>query len=264
MQNRKYGWRKDHLDARDIPFMLERTPRPALPKQADLIRRLLPAAWDQGQLGSCTAHGTLMGGVYLRKRQGASDADVMPARLFEYYNTRALDGHEAQDAGGSIRNAIKAYATNGVPPEMLWPYDPAKFADKPTPDCYTVAMKDQLLTYKRIQDGDLYALKSALAAGLPVDFGFSVYKEMESPACAKGPDAGMVPMPWLIERPLGGHCVLAIGYDADMHWGDCTGFVRCRNSWGADWGQAGDFWLPFDYIGDPRLASDLWVMQSVE
>jgi C1A family cysteine protease len=37
-----------------------------------------------------------------------------------------------------------------------------------------------------------------------------------------------------------------------------------RNSWGADWGQNGYFSMPYEYLTDPHLASDLWTVRLVE
>jgi hypothetical protein len=48
------------------------------------------------------------------------------------------------------------------------------------------------------------------------------------------------------DAAVGGHAILAVGWDA-------TG-LRLRNSWGADWGQAGEATLPWPHIGHVREA----------
>ena len=53
-------------------------------------------------------------------------------------------------------------------------------------------------------------MKGCLAAGYPFVFGFTVYESFESQAVAK---TGDVPMPRPGEQVLGGHAVLAVGYD---------------------------------------------------
>ncbi len=35
---------------------------------------------------------------------------------------------------------------------------------------------------------------------------------------------------------------------------------RVRNSWGVNWGMNGDFYIPFDYLMNPDLAEDFWVL----
>ncbi len=48
------------------------------------------------------------------------------------------------------------------------------------------------------------------------------------------------------DRGVGGHAILAVGWDA-------VG-LRLRNSWGADWGQAGEATLPWGELGRVREA----------
>ena len=35
------------------------------------------------------------------------------------------------------------------------------------------------------------------------------------------------------------------------------------NSWGTDWGLAGYFAIPYEYVTNPNLADDLWVVTAV-
>jgi C1A family cysteine protease len=84
-------------------------------------------------------------------------------------------------------------------------------------------------------------------------FGFTVYESFESPAVA---DTGMVPMPERGEQVVGGHCVIAYGFD------NATRRIRCRNSWGQGWGVGGDFFLPYSYF-DAGLCSDFWTLNRI-
>ena len=60
------------------------------------------------------------------------------------------------------------------------------------------------------------------------------------------------------EKLLGGHAVMAVMYDDNLR------VFGCRNSWGDKWGDEGYFYLPYDYILDEKLASDFWIITSVE
>jgi C1A family cysteine protease len=57
-----------------------------------------------------------------------------------------------------------------------------------------------------------------------------------------------------LERCLGGHCVLLVGYD------DTTQQFTCMNSWGPHWGLDGFFKIPYNYILNPKLADEFWVL----
>jgi C1A family cysteine protease len=50
---------------------------------------------------------------------------------------------------------------------------------------------------------------------------------------------------------------LVVGYnDRHLH------FI-VRNSWGEDWGDAGHFYIPYAYLTNPTLSSDMWCIDAV-
>jgi len=65
-------------------------------------------------------------------------------------------------------------------------------------------------------------------------------------------------MPDYIEQQVGGHAVLAVGYDQAKR-----AFI-VRNSWGVSWGFGGYCWFPFEYVADTDLADDRWQIKLVE
>jgi C1A family cysteine protease len=65
-------------------------------------------------------------------------------------------------------------------------------------------------------------------------------------------------MPSPNEQLLGGHAVLAVGYD------DSQRRFIIRNSWGKDWGMQGYFTIPYAYLLDDNLADDFWTIRQVE
>jgi C1A family cysteine protease len=64
-------------------------------------------------------------------------------------------------------------------------------------------------------------------------------------------------MPQTSEQVLGGHAVLAVGYD------DQSQRFIVRNSWGNNWGMAGYFTIPYAYLADNNLADDFWTVRLV-
>ena len=239
----RYGWIPDLPDRRDLKFVHTAA---TLPDVVDL-RGLCPPVYDQGQLGSCTANATGGALQFTRDRMGLPD--FMPSRLFIYYNTRATEGTVGSDSGGSLRDAIKAVASQGACPETEWPYDITRFATQPPAGDYTDALTDRALRYESIDNTVLDDTRTSLASSIPVVLGFTVYESFESDAVTA---SGVVPMPGADEQALGGHAVLAVGYD------QTTRRFLVRNSWGPDWGMAGYFTIPYDYLTNSDLADDFW------
>ena len=66
-----------------------------------------------------------------------------------------------------IRDGIKVVAKQGVPPETDWPYDIAKFADKPPAKAFEDALNDRAVSYSRLTQS-LSQLKGCLASGYPL------------------------------------------------------------------------------------------------
>lgn len=245
---RTYGWKRELPDQRDVPFL----PTVAhLPTKVSL-RDGMPAVYDQSTLGACTAHALAAQLDYMRHKQG--EPFMTPSRLFIYYNERAAEGTVGTDSGAMGRDGIKSMKKQGVCRESLWPYDIVKFAATPPAKCYSDALQFQVLTYKRVDHTSLSALKTALAQGLPVSFGFTVYESFEGEEVAK---TGVVPMPSPREQVLGGHEVLLVGYDDEKQ------MAEVRNSWGETWGDLGYFWMPYKFLTS-KLCSDFWVIESVE
>jgi hypothetical protein len=52
------------------------------------------------------------------------------------------------DNAPQVRDGMKVVAKQGAPPETNWPYDIAKFADKPPAIAFTDAAKNQVLSYR--------------------------------------------------------------------------------------------------------------------
>ena len=245
----RYGWIPDVPDQRDFLYSAVR-PTLAIPPHIDL-RPTCSTIEDQGNLGSCTGN-ALAGAIeFLERKNGVPFVDA--SRLFIYYNERALEGTIKSDAGAMIRDGIKTMKNQGVCSETRWPYVISKFAAKPGAACYKEALKRQITSYHRILTLD--DMRICLAEGFPFVFGFTVYESFESQEVASN---GIVQMPQPSERSLGGHAVLAVGYDDEERR-----FI-VRNSWGTDWGQKGYFTIPYEYLASRNLADDLWTIRSGE
>ena len=246
----RYGWIPQLPDLRDAQLAI--APVTSLPAKVDLRTAPdMPPVYDQGQLGSCT--GNAIAGAVDFDNHKQTGTFLTPSRLWIYYQERVIEGTVSSDSGGQIRDGMKAIAHLGVCPETDWPYVTSTFADPPPSKDYTDALADRALSYQAVTQ-DLFALKSTLASGFPVVFGFTVYEAFESPQVAS---SGIVPMPSPSEQVVGGHAVVLVGYD------DAVDRFIVRNSWGTGWGEQGFFELPYLYVTSPSLASDFWVVQQV-
>ena len=247
-----YGWRPDLPDTRDHAYSAPLAALKKLPVKVDM-RAKCPPVLNQGELGSCTANAISSAHLFDQMKQRAR-GKFQPSRLFIYYNERRMEGTINSDAGAYIRDGFKSIAKEGVCPETQWLYDVTKFAVKPTAGCYREATKHQAIQYLRLQQ-TLGQLKGCLAEGYPFVFGFTVYQSFESAQVAR---TGKVPLPSMGESVLGGHATMAVGYsDADQR------FI-VQNSWGAEWGDKGYFYMPYSYLTDGDLAADMWTVRLVE
>jgi C1A family cysteine protease len=214
-----------------------------------------PLPDDQSALGSCTAFSSTAAYRLTMIQAGAPDMD--PSELAQYFWSRQLEGTIKSDAGATIRDAVKVLAKTGMAPESKWPYDIERFAQKPPATVNRAANKHQAIEYQSV-GVDIYQVKRAIASRHPVIIGISVYQSFEGSQSA---NTGVVPMPGTDEQLLGGHAILAVGYD-DNFGGPNVGYLECRGSWG-NYGDAGYHHLPYAYIS-PYLAGDFWVLVSVE
>ena len=274
-----FGWLPDLPDSRDytkdspkIAPLLAKTPS-SVPSSVDL-RPFCTPVFDQGNLGSCTANAAagLLG--YHNRRSFGKDAPL--SRLFIYKATRDLM-QAVGDSGAYIRTAMGSLALCGAPPEKYWAYDAAQLDSAPPAFCYSYASNYQALSYFRLDEkaagipnkekgATLAEIKQTLAGSLPAMFGFRVYESI------KGATAdGKIPYPARGESLLGGHAVLAVGYDDEMKiasgggagGNETVGAFLIRNSWGDGWGERGYGWLPYEYLLG-GLAEDWWCLIKAE
>ena len=254
---KKYGW-KPSLPNAHKPIFAARIAPAKLAPFVDM-RSQCPAPYNQQQLGSCTANAAAGALEFDQIKQKLPI--FMPSRLFIYYNERVAEGTVSSDSGASLSESVQALATYGAPPETLWPYNANQFTVKPPANAYTVGAKNKAITYSSVNQ-DLNSIQSCLASGYPMLLGFTVYDSFESAAVASN---GIVPMPAATEEVLGGHAVLAVGYNAGsttVNGAPPRTFI-VRNSWGPYWGAKGYFYMPFEYLLDPNLSDDFWQINHV-
>ncbi len=267
------GWLPDYPDFRDytvehdaVNGMLAKVGA-AKPLKAGLaatadLRPWCPPIENQGSLGSCTANAGVAMVEYFERRAFGKHVDA--SRLFLYKATRNML-HWTGDTGAFLRSTMGAMAIFGVPPEEYWPYIVADYEKEPSAFCYAFAQNYQAISYYRLDPSGtskttlLNQIKTNLAGGLPSMFGFTVYNSY-----TQAGTTGKLPYPTAGEKIVGGHAIVAVGYDDKMKIKNAnpgavetTGALLIRNSWGTGWGVAGYGWLPYEYVLQ-GLATDWW------
>ena len=253
-QHAYYGWKRDLPDHRDLLYTASMPSIKKLPARVDLRSGCSPVE-NQLQLGSCTANALVGVLEFLQIKLKQPLVDL--SRLFVYYNEREMEGTVDQDSGAALRDGIKSLRDKGICSEDLWSYDISRFRERPPTSSYQSALDHQIISYHSIRS--LNEAKTCLAEGFPFAFGFAVYSGFESDSVAK---SGVLNYPTKTEEHMGGHAVMAVGYD------DKSQRFIVRNSWGWDWGQAGYFTMPYEYaFGSSKrqaLAMDFWTVRSME
>lgn len=260
----KLNWLPDLPDQRDYLFSKELKPlkKISLPNKVNLIPEC-SAVVNQGKIGSCTGNALAGGLEFLQLQQiktpsTKDDTQVFNknkfmkfSRLFIYYNERVIENTVNEDSGATLRDGIKSLCKWGACSEITWKYLNSNVFKKPSAASYKEAKTHIVNSYYRLESLD--DMKQCLARGYPFVFGFAVYESFETEAVAR---TGIMPMPKYSERMLGGHAVMAVGYD------DKKSYFIIRNSWGKDWGQDGYFLMPYAYISNGYLAQDFWTVRQ--
>jgi C1A family cysteine protease len=261
-QIKKLGWLPDIPDHRDFLYAAPTRVLRTFPSSVDLEPQCPKVVYDQGRLGSCTANAIAGAIEFDQIKQHQPEAT--PSRLFIYYNERKMEHTILIDSGAQIRDGIKSVAKQGACPETMWTYDDTvpdeegapcpecKYAQKPPKECYTAAMKHQIVLYQRLVH-DLNTMKGCLASGFPFVYGFTVYSNFPF-----NTSSGEIPLPGMSDHVIGGHAVLAVGYD------DSTRMFKFRNSWGKHWAKGGYGFMPYSYLTDNNLSDDFWTIRSIE
>lgn len=241
------------------------------------MRNNVMAVQDQGELGSCTANAT-QGMVDIELRSHGIQNPPAISRLFQYANSRVEDGAQptlaktvasstyarelADDSGATIAAAVKAVLDFGGVPEALYPYKIKKFSSMP--DAYLYLQGQGYINAMPISaapvNQDLDSIKSRLSKGKSVMIGINCYNS--GIMSQKAASTGFVDMPQAGEDSQGGHAVLIMGYDDRPTVGGKSNPYQnhfiVRNSWSTSWGDKGYFYLPYQYVLDDTITSELW------
>ena len=220
-----------------------------------------PVIYDQGSIGSCTANAFCSSFRYL-----CYDKLFDPSRLYVYYKTRSLEQEgELVDSGAWVVDAYNWVSSKGVCCEKLWPYDISKVNVSPPAECDQDSLKHIARGYYqvKIDDNLKNTIGWCLVQNRPVLMAFGVYKSFTQIG-----DDGICPLPNpkdyyenyddTLDPFYGGHEVVIIGFDDEKR------LYTVVNSWGSDWGNNGYFYMPYEFVDNPKLVYDFGVVIGTE
>ena len=259
-----FGWQRDLPDPRDYgpahanvlaAFQSVKRATVSSAKKLDLSE-YFPQVEDDDQLEvrACSACAVAALAGYFERRSAGGPA--RGSRLF-LYQTALRASERVGDCDIGLRATIRALARFGLPPERLWPYEPARVTVAPEPFLYSFGREYQSLVYIRLEPTGatgkevLQSVKAHLVAGFPSVLGFPAFESL-----TRDLD---VAFPTRFDAVLGGAAAVAVGYDDTRRIRSTKGAFRVRMSWGPDWGEGGYGWLPYAYV-EERLAVDFWTL----
>lgn len=246
---RGLGHIPDAPDARDRLFSARLPVHPVRANEErfdDLVKRVR----DQQNTSSCVGNS---GGSAIELRRALDGLPYTPISALDlYWNSRAVDGYQNEDAGAQIRSAARIAHSVGVASEAAWPFFESRVNLRPSMAADTDGVTRADGTYERIDgEGDerVEMVLDALQARAPVWFGTLVDERLMN---ALGPDT--IPAPGMNDAILGGHAMVACGFS---NHGER---IRVLSSWSTSFGDGGFVWMAAEWFAYPGT-SDIWVLR---
>ena len=199
---------------------------------------------DQGGCGSCVSFCTSATVESMASIERGELLDLSEADL------HFCSSHGENCNGWWPDNAIAEVKARGIPDEASFPYAEAFNAPPPTPRCFVRPDRDRRVVKIRTSGtlSNVVDRKNYLSTVGPCCAVLHVFNDFYSYANGvyhhvTGADMGL-------------HCVQVIGYsEIEQCW-------ICKNSWGADWGNAGFFRIGYGEAGiDTEFP--FWTVQGV-
>lgn len=219
----------DGLKKKDVPF----------------VSYTMSTVKNQGQEGSCTAHG----GCAVKEYQEMQEHNLTPDSIdlserFLYDEAKKLYWGEAEadkHQGADGRSIAKVLAKQGVCRESFWKYVPN---EKGTPQQgYREDAKRYLITTDYVRITSETQLAPTLYKYGPITFSVMVYDNW----LKVGADGIIPDRPWwYYKQPLGGHLIAICG------WSPTKKQYKIKNSWGTKWGKEG-----YCYMSDKEAGKTL-------
>jgi hypothetical protein len=240
----------------------------ALPASVNMIAQLANPVRNQGQVGTCIPHATLVAFEHFLKAKTGTAYDL--SEQFLWWDCKRRDGSPTNATGTFMHCAADALDADGVCQEADWPYDPDAIQANPAQDPPPPGAGAAAAAFRptnpviRITATLVADYKRVLASGRCASFAVPVYNSNFNPQGSENAAAvfasGRITLPAPGEDPIGGHCMCMVGYEDDASVPALGGgrFI-IRNSYGAVFGATSSYGpghgtIPYAYIAG--LAQD--------
>ena len=229
----------------------------ALPPVADLSLRMPPAG-NQGNQNSCVGWAVAYGGksyqekieennTYMNGPNLNTQAVFSPAFIYNQINN-GIDG------GSLFTDALNVVSQQGAVKWADMPYTDKDFLRRPNQQQTEKAKKYKIDFWRRVNIADAKEVKAQVNAGYPVVIGAALDQGVQP----GGKNAALAGKDYIWNtatgQEVGGHAMVVVGYS------DTKGAFKILNSWGADWGTKGYFWI--SYAMFPRVVREGYVMKD--
>jgi hypothetical protein len=223
----------DPVDERDL---LKVAPPVELPPAASVDYR--PKIKNQFIQNSCTGYASSWMWEQILVSRGMMPMTLSPT--YPWYFARKLTNTHHQDVGVTSRDIMKALNHHGDCLLENWPAD-RHYAQEPDKLAQTYGEALKLPEYRRCESARdiMYSVafeKQSVCLGLPITDAWYLPQVVETGVIPHGAD---------LDRPLGGHMIVVMGYNDNLH----DGCFIAANSWGEEWGDSGYVYLPYAYLG---------------
>lgn len=236
------------LDEEEYAALPERDPlmRGRLPEFIDLSS-FFPPPGNQGEQGSCVGWAV---GYALKTYQEAMEFNISRPQEWDHFSPAFVFNSIKQgddcSAGSRISDALEFVAVTGAVRMEDFPYEEAHCLP-PTDEIRANGRDYTIKSYRRLQrEGMLFAIREALSNEKPVVVAMRVFPSFEewtgNGNYKHDPDD---------EDQVDYHAVTVVGYDDDRR------ALKIINSWGAEWGDDGFFWM--DYRAARSLIAEAYV-----
>lgn len=263
-RNNAYGAQFVGTPAGLAPYHYAFGPSMQLPPQADIRERTAvpyPPILDQKSLGACTAFATV-GAIECSSRRASLHPLWALSPLYNY--VAALRAQEPapteplEDTGTTVLATMRSALTTGIAARAAWSPGDAEWNKLPGPEIPHPYRATQLGHLPQ----NLVQFRTAIAAGFAIAFSFAVTDAGN--AWMKSPGRQQPSFIYPVEREIsdlnnvvGAHAVVLVGYD------DLAEVFTVRNSWGAEWGDHGHFYMAYSMVVQPFWCRDFFVVLGV-